>query len=218
MSDQQLTLLFLGIIAICMFIITAGIIFAIIKSIKTMNKVDSFIVLSKDELSNLSNNLSVITNESSELLKKVGDESQFLTFKASDSINKLTNATLVIKVFSQFFKTNPKIKGNNMNKNNLLSFTLGAAITGISAYYVYKNKDDILKKINSLEETLVDDYGELGNKAKENLEGLVKTFQATAEEFLDGGTVDEIKENEIKQLVKKLDKLQKEIEALGVKS
>jgi len=218
MSDQQLLLLVLGIIAICMVIITAIIIFSIIKYTKTIHKVNAFIALGQDGLSTLSSNLSVITKESSDLMEKLGDESQFLTFRASNGINKLTNASLAYKALAQFFKKNPQKKEDNMNKNNLLSFTIGAAITGISAYYVFKNKDEISNKINDLEETLVDDYGEVVNKAKENLEGLVKTFQSTAQEFLHGGTVDGIKENEIKQLVKKLDKLQKEIESLGVKS
>ena len=105
-----------------------------------------------------------------------------------------------------------------MNKNNLLGFALGAAITGISAYYVFKNKDDISNKISALEETLADDYGELVDKAKEKLEVLAKAFQSTAQEFLHSGTVDGIQGNELKQIVKKLDKLQKEIESLSVKS
>jgi hypothetical protein len=46
----------------------------------------------------------------------------------------------------------------------------------------------------------------------------MKVFQSTAQEFLHGGIVDGIKENEIKLMVKKLDKLQKEIESLSVKS
>lgn len=218
MNDQQLQLLFLGIIAICMLLIMMGIIFAIIKLVKTMNKANEFIDLSQNELSNLSSNLSVITKESSDLLKKVADESQFLTFKASNGITNVTNATLAFKAFSQFFKKNPEIKEDDMNKKNLLSFTIGAAVAGIGAYYVYKNKDVISKKINTLEETLVDDYEDLVIKAKEKLEGLTKTFQATAEEFLHGGTVDDIKEKEIKQLVKKLEKLQKEIASLDVKN
>ncbi|MBN2249079.1 MAG: hypothetical protein JW682_01940 [Campylobacterales bacterium] len=216
MIDQQL--LFLGIIAICMVIITVIIIFSAIQYTKTMHKVNTFIALGQDELSTLSSNLNVITQESSDLMQKLGYESQFLTLRASNGIAKLTNASLAFKAFSQFFNKNPEIKEDNMNKNNLLSFTVGAAITGISAYYVFKNKDEISKKINDIEETLVDDYGELVNKAKEKLEELIKAFQSTAQEFLHGGTVDEIKENEIKQLVKKLDKLQKEIESLSIKS
>ncbi|HQR74478.1 MAG TPA: hypothetical protein PLH07_07050 [Sulfurovum sp.] len=216
MIDQQL--LFLGIIALCMVIMTVIIIFSAIQHTRTMHKVNTFITLGQDGLTTLTNNLNVITQESSDLLQKLGNESQFLTFRASNGITKLTNASLAMKAFSQFFKKNPTIKEDNMNNNNLLSFTLGAAITGISAYYVFKNKDEIEKKINALEETLVDDYGVLVGKAKEKLEELVITFQSTAQEFLHGGTVDEIKENEIKQLVKKLDKLQKEIESFSIKS
>lgn len=212
MIDQQL--IFLGIIAICMVIITGMIIFFAIQYSKTMNKVNAFISLGQDKLSILSSNISVITQESSDLIEKVGNESQLLT----NGIVKLTNASLAFKAFSQFFNKNPKIKEDNMNKSNLFGFAVGAAITGIGAYYVYKNKDEISKKINTLEETLVDDYGVVVNKAKEKLEELMKVFQSTAQEFLHGGIVDEIKENEIKHLVKKLDKLQKEIESLSIKS
>ena len=212
MIDQQL--IFLGIIAICMVIITGIIIFTIIQHSKTINKVNAFISLGQDKLSILSSNISVITQESSDLIEKVGNESQLLT----NGIVKLTNASLAFKAFSQFFNKNPKIKEDNMNKSNLFGFAVGAAITGIGAYYVYKNKDEISKKINTLEETLVDDYGVVVNKAKEKLEELMKVFQSTAQEFLHGGIVDEIKENEIKHLVKKLDKLQKEIESLSIKS
>ena len=197
-----------------MVIITGIIIFSIIQYVKTMNKVNTFISLGQNKLSILSSNLSVVTEKSSDLIEKVGNESQLLT----NGIVKLTNASLAFKAFSQFFKKNPEIKEDNMNKNNLLSFAVGAAITGISAYYVYKNKDEISNKINNLEETLIDDYGELVTKAKDKLAELMKVFQSTAQEFLHGGIVDEIKENEIKQLVKKLDKLQKEIESLSIKS
>ena len=212
MIDQQL--IFLGILAICMVIITGIIIFTIIQHSKTINKVNAFISLGQDKLSILSSNISVITQESSDLIEKVGNESQLLT----NGIVKLTNASLAFKAFSQFFNKNPEIKEDNMNKSNLFGFAVGAAITGISAYYVYKNKDEISNKINNLEETLIEDYGELVTKAKDKLAELMKVFQSTAQEFLHGGIVDEIKENEIKQLVKKLDKLQKEIESLSIKS
>ena len=212
MIDQQR--IFLGIIAICMVIITGIIIFTIIQHSKTINKVNAFISLGQDKLSILSSNISVITQESSDLIEKVGNESQLLT----NGIVKLTNASLTFKAFSQFFNKNPEIKEDNMNKSNLFSFAVGAAITGVSAYYVFKNKDEISNKISDLEETLIDDYGELVTKAKDKLAELMKVFQSTAQEFLHGGIVDEIKENEIKQLVKKLDKLQKEIESLSIKS
>ena len=212
MIDQQL--IFLGIIAICMVIITGIIIFTIIQHSKTINKVNAFISLGQDKLSILSSNISVITQESSDLIEKVGNESQLLT----NGIVKLTNASLTFKAFSQFFNKNPEIKEDNMNKSNLLSFAVGVAITGVSAYYVFKNKDEISNKISDLEETLIDDYGELVTKAKDKLAELMKVFQSTAQEFLNGGIVDGIKENEIKHLVKKLDKLQREIESLSIKS
>ncbi|WP_309498765.1 hypothetical protein [Sulfurovum sp.] len=104
MSDQQLLPLFLGIIAICIVIITVVISFVAIQHTRTMHKVNAFIALGQDRLSTLSNNLSTITEESSDLLKKLGDESRFLTFKASSGIAKLTNASLVFKALSQFFK------------------------------------------------------------------------------------------------------------------
>lgn len=218
MIDQQLLLLFLGIIAICMVVITVVIILVAIQYTKTIHKVNTFITVGQNSLYALSNTLSVITQESSKLAQKLGEESQFLTLKASSGIATITNASLAFKAFSQFFNKNPEIKEDNMNNNTLLSFTLGAAITGIGAYYVFKNKDEISNKINAIEETLADDYGDLVNKGKEKLEELIKAFQSTAQDFLHGGTVDTIKENELKQLVKKLDKLQKEIELLSVKS
>lgn len=218
MVEQQHLSLFLGIIAICMVIITVVIIFVAIKYTKTMHKVNTFIAVGQEGISTLSSNISAITEESSEVLRGLKSETQFLTFRASNSMTYLTNASLALKVVSQFFKKNTQIKEDNMNNNNLLSFTIGAAITGVGAYYVFKNKDEISNKINTLEDTLADDYGELVDKTKGKLEELVKAFQSTAQEFLHGGTVDEIKENEIKQLVKKLDKLQKEIETFRIKS
>ena len=175
MIDQQL--IFLGIIAICMVIITGMIIFFAIQYSKTMNKVNAFISLGQDKLSILSSNISVITQESSDLIEKVGNESQLLT----NGIVKLTNASLAFKAFSQFFNKNPKIKEDNINKSNLFGFAVGAAITGISAYYVYKNKDEISNKINNLEETLIEDYGELVTKAKDKFAELMKVFQSTVE-------------------------------------
>ena len=101
-----------------------------------------------------------------------------------------------------------------MNQNNLLSFALGATITGISAYYVYKNKDEIACKLNDLEETLVDDYEVLVDKAKAKLEALSQAFHETTQNVLNTDMDDVMKGSEIKHLMKKLDKLQKEIQVL----
>ena len=101
-----------------------------------------------------------------------------------------------------------------MNQNNLLSFALGATITGISAYYVYKNKDEITSKLNDLEETLVDDYEILVDKAKVKFEALSQAFQETTQGLLRTDVEDVMKGREIKHLLKKLDKLQREIQVL----
>lgn len=101
-----------------------------------------------------------------------------------------------------------------MNQNNLLSFALGATITGISAYYVYKNQDEITSKINDLEETLVDDYEVLVEKAKAKFETLSQAFQETTQKVMNTDMDDVIKGSELKHLMKKLDKLQKEIQVL----
>ncbi|MCK9491250.1 MAG: YtxH domain-containing protein [Sulfurimonas sp.] len=217
MSEQELLLLFVGVIAVCMVIITPVVVFSIVERTKTMYKLDTFIDLAQKEFSTLSKNLCVITQQSSDLLKRLANESQFLTSKASNGITKLTTASIAFNALSQFFKEKPKNKEDKMNNNNLLGFTLGAAIAGVGAYYVFKNKDEISKKINKLEESVSDEFGDLFDNAKEKLEGLVDAFQSTAEEFLHGGTVDETKEYEIKQLVKKLEKLQKEIGAFSIK-
>ncbi len=110
------------------------------------------------------------------------------------------------------FKSNSK--EDTMNQNNLLSFALGATITGISAYYVYKNKDEISSKINDLEETLVDDYEALVEKAKAKLEALNQAFHETTQNMLHTDVEDVDKESELKHLMQKLYKLQKEIHLL----
>ena len=101
-----------------------------------------------------------------------------------------------------------------MNQNNLLSFALGATITGISAYYVYKNKDEIVCKLNDIEETLEDDYEILVDKAKAKFEALNQALKETTQNVLNTDMDDVIKGSEIKHLLKKLDKLQKEIQVL----
>ncbi|MDD4506182.1 MAG: hypothetical protein PHE60_07420 [Sulfurospirillaceae bacterium] len=212
MNDQQLLTLFIGIIMVCMVIIAAAIVFLTIKHITAMHKATAFIALSQNELSGFCQKATFMLDDVSDLIATLEEKSHFLALKASGSIAQLTHVTTAIKTFSQLFKSTPK--EDTMNQNNLLSFALGATITGISAYYVYKNKDEITSKLNDLEETLVDDYEILVEKAKAKFEALSHAFQETTQGLLHTDVEDVMKGSEIKHLMKKLDKLQKEIQVL----
>lgn len=214
MNDQQLLTLFVGIIMLCMVIIATAIVFLSITHITAMRKATAFIDQSQNELSALYQKASLMLDDVSELIATIEEKSHFLALKASVSIAKLNNVTTTIKAFSQLFNKNSTPKEDTMNQNNLLSFVLGATITGVSAYYVYKNKDEITSKINDLEEALADDYEILVEKAKAKFEALSQAFQETTQNLLHTDVEDVIKESEIKQLMKKLDKLQKEVQTL----
>jgi predicted PurR-regulated permease PerM len=217
MVEQQHLSLFLEIIAICMIIITVAIVFVAIEYVKTMHKVNTIIATGQEGLCSLSSNLSTITQKSSEVLEGLGVQTQFLALKASTSMTKFTNASLAFKAITQFFKKNPQTKEDNMNKDNLLSFIFGAAITGAGAYYAFKNKDEIANKIEDIEDAIADDYEDLVKKSKIKLEELTSVVQSTVQSFLHGGTADVVVEGELKLVLKKLDKLQKEIELFRVK-
>jgi len=212
MNDQQLLSLFIGIIMVCMVIIATAIVFLTIKHIQTMHKATAFIALGQNELSTLCQKATFMLDDVSELIATLEEKSHFLAQKASGSIAQFTHVTTTIKTFSQLFKS-PQ-KEDTMNQNNLLSFALGATITGISAYYVYKNRDEIACKLNDIEETLVDDYEILVDKAKAKLEALSQAFKETTQNVMNTDMDDVMKGSEIRHLMKKLDKLQKEIQVL----
>lgn len=214
MNDQQLLTLFIGIIMVCMVIIATAIVFLTIKHIQAMHKATAFIALSQNELSGLCQKATFMLDDVSEIIATLEEKSHFLALKASGSIAQLTHVSTAIKTFSQLFNKNSTSKEDTMNQNNLLSFALGATITGISAYYVYKNKDEIASKINDLEDTLVDDYEILVEKAKTKFEALSQAFKETTQNVLNTDMDDVMKGSEIKHLMKKLDKLQKEIQIL----
>ena len=129
MTEQQLLILFVGIIAICMMLITAVIVYIGINSIKTMNKVHEFIAHLQNELSFISGKAVVTLQDVSELLGQlkgetrsisekslmslhelhalisfIHDETKSLALKASNGIAKVTIGTLAIGALSQFFK------------------------------------------------------------------------------------------------------------------
>ncbi len=133
MSEQELLLIFLGIIAFCMVIITAAIVFIAIQSARTRQKMDAFVSHLQNELSFISSKAAVTLHDVSELLTHLKgqthtlgeksmltlhevrnlvaylhDETRTLALKASNGITKATLGTLAIGAFSQFLKKKPK--------------------------------------------------------------------------------------------------------------
>ncbi len=98
--------------------------------------------------------------------------------------------------------------------NNLLSFVLGAAIGGAAAYYAFKHKDEILEKINDMEDNIHFDQQEWIEKAKEQLDRLTHTFQSTVQRYSNTPSEDTIKEDEIARLTEELNTLRQEMQAL----
>lgn len=132
MIEQQLLTLFVGIIAICMVIITVVIVYVGVHSIKTMNKVHEFIAHVQNELSFISAKAIVTLHDVSELLAHLKGETRSisekstlalheihelisylhmetrsLALKASNGIAKVTIGSLAIGALSQFFKKKP---------------------------------------------------------------------------------------------------------------
>lgn len=133
MSEQELLLIFVGIIALCMIVITCAIVFIAIQSARTRRKVHEFVSHVQDELSFISAKTAVMLHDISELLTHikgetrtvsekslltlhelrsliayVHDETKTLALKASNGIARVTVGTLVLGAVSQFFKKKPK--------------------------------------------------------------------------------------------------------------
>lgn len=129
MNETELLTLFVGIIALCMVIITSVIIFIGMYSIKTMQKTQEFIAHVQNELSFLSTKAALTLHEVNELLSQLRveskvlsdksklslhelhdlisflhDETKTLALKASNGIAKVTIGSLAIGAISQFFK------------------------------------------------------------------------------------------------------------------
>lgn len=198
-----------------MVIIASAIVYLTIQHVKVVQKATAFIDLSQNELRALCLKSSFMLDDVSERIAVFEEKTQILALKATGGIAQLTTISAAIKTFSQLFNKNSTQKEDTMNQNNIISFALGAAITSIGAYYAYKNKDAIACKINTLEDILVDDYEVLVEKAKIKLEALSEAFQETTKSLLHTDVEELVKGNEIKHLMKKLDKLQKEIQTLS---
>lgn len=131
MGGIDLLTVFVGIIAICMILITAVILYIGLQSIKTMQKMHELVAHLQNELSFLSTKAALTLHEVNELLSHlkeetkslsdksklslhelhdlisfVHDETKSLALKASNGIAKVTVGTLAIGAISQFFKKN----------------------------------------------------------------------------------------------------------------
>lgn len=99
-----------------------------------------------------------------------------------------------------------------MERNNTIGLVLGAIIGGAATYYAYKHKDDIIGKINELEDNLHFDHHELINDAKDKLESLTHSVQSTIERFK--GDVETVKADKIASMMEEVATLRAEIKAL----
>ncbi len=103
-----------------------------------------------------------------------------------------------------------------MEKNNALTFLLGAVLGGAAAYYAYKHQDDILAGIQDLEGSLNLDNNELIEKTKAQFNQLSQNVQGAIQRYTDtsGEENDSIKEDEITSLKEELNRLRAEVQAL----
>ncbi len=99
-------------------------------------------------------------------------------------------------------------------QNTLLSFVVGAAIGGAAAYYAFKHKDEILEKINDIEDNLHFDQHEWIEKAKDQLDHLTHTFQSAVQRYSHSSTEETSKEDEIARLTEELNTLRQELQTL----
>lgn len=103
-----------------------------------------------------------------------------------------------------------------MDRNNTIGLILGAIIGGAATYYAYKHKDDIIDKINELEDNLHFDHHELINNAKEKIDSLTHSVQSTIEHFREHG--DTHKADDIASMMEELTTLRAEVKALKAKN
>lgn len=127
--DNQMMTIFIGIIAVCMVIITAVIIVVGLQTLKTTRRLHEFIAYAQNELSFLSTKIALTLHETNELMTHLKGEStslsrksmlalheihdlinylheqtKSLVLKASNGIAKVTLGSLAIGALSQFLK------------------------------------------------------------------------------------------------------------------
>jgi hypothetical protein len=127
--DNQMLTIFVGVIALCMILITAVIVLIGIQAFKTMQRVREFIGHAQNELSFLSTKAALTLHELNELIIQLKgetftlsqkalaalheahemidylhDQTKSLALKASNGIAKVTMGSLLIGALSQLLK------------------------------------------------------------------------------------------------------------------
>ena len=103
-----------------------------------------------------------------------------------------------------------------MEKNNALTFLLGAVLGGAAAYYAYKHQDDILSGIQDLEGSLNLENNELIEKTKAQFSQLSQNVQSAVQRYshTDSKSDDTMSEDEITSLKEELARLRAEVQIL----
>lgn len=102
-----------------------------------------------------------------------------------------------------------------MEKNNALTFLLGAVIGGTAAYYAYKHQDELLGGIHDLEESLSLDKNELIEKTKAQFSQLSQNVQEAIGNYTQNSDNESMsKEKELTSLMEELARLRAEVQAL----
>lgn len=101
-----------------------------------------------------------------------------------------------------------------MEKNNTLTFLLGAVLGGAAAYYAYKHQDEILAGVQELEGSLNLDNNELIEKTKAQFNQLSQNVQSAIGSYTGTSGETPQKESEMAVLMEELERLRAEVQAL----
>lgn len=102
-----------------------------------------------------------------------------------------------------------------MEKNNALTFLIGAVLGGAAAYYAYKHQDELLEGIQNLEGSLNLDNNELVEKTKAQFNQLSQNVQSALQRYTDDTPGEPTaKEEEIASLKEELERLRAEVQTL----
>lgn len=121
--DQQMMTIFMGIIALCMILITSVLILVGFQIHKTMERVHEFITVAQVELSTISNKASLTLNEINELIIQLKSDTNTLGQKALLSLHE---AHEILAYLHNQFKTLATKASNGIAKVTMGSLLIGA--------------------------------------------------------------------------------------------